>query len=213
MKLNTLQTKKRVLSWAMLLVASLSLSACVSLITPKVEKTVSELRAGEYSLDKGHATLLFKIQHMGLSTYVGRFNQLEASLDFDPADIAAAKLSAVIQVDSLDINDAGLKDDLMGTKWFNQASHPEVIFNTTSVKEINESTFEFTGDLAWRGVTRSMVLQATFHGGASNILTGKYTIGFSAKGSFLRSDFGMDAFIPLVGDKVEIETYAEFQRN
>lgn len=213
MKLNTLQTKRQLLPWITLLIVSLFLSACVSLITPKVEQTVSKLRAGQYSLDKGHATLLFKIQHMGLSTYVGRFNQLAASLEFDPADIAAAKLNAVIQVDSLDINDAGLKNDLMGAKWFNQANHPEVIFSTTSVKEIDQSTFEFTGDLAWRGVTKPMMLQATFHGGASNILTGKYTIGFSAKGSFLRSDFGMDAFIPLVGDRVEIETYAEFQRN
>ena len=213
MNANHLQRKKRILSLALFLIMSLSLSACVSLITSKVEQTVSKLRAGQYSLDKDHATLLFKIQHMGLSTYVGRFNQLEASLDFDPDDITSAKLSAVILVDSLDINDASLKDDLMGAKWFNQTNYPKVIFNTTSVKELDESSFEFTGDLMWRGVTNPIVLEATFHGGASNILTGKYTIGFSAKGSFLRSDFEMDSFIPLIGDKVEIETFAEFQRN
>ena len=208
-----IHTKRQALPLALLLAISLSLSACAALITPKVEQSVSKLRAGQYSLDKAHATLLFKVKHMGLSTYVGRFNKLDASLDFDPANIANSKLSAVIQVASLDINNPGLKGDLMGAKWFNLANHPEVVFETTSVKELDQSSFEFTGDLSWRGVTKPMTLRATFHGGASNILTGKYTIGFSAKGSFLRSDFGMDAFIPLVGNEIEIETYAEFQRN
>ena len=53
----------------------------------------------------------------------------------------------------------------------------------------------------------------TFHGGASNILTGNYTLGFSAETSLLRSDFGMSAYIPLVGDKIDIEIYVEFQKS
>ena len=57
-----------------------------------------------------------------------------------------------------------------------------------------------------------MSLNATFKGGADNLLTGKYTLGFSANGSFLRSDFGIDAFAALVADEVFIEIHAEFQR-
>jgi len=90
------------------------LSACVSLITPKVETDVVKLKAGQYSLDSSHATLLFKVQHLGLSTYVGRFNQFDASLEFDPQNIAAARLSAIIEIDSLDINDRDLKDECNG---------------------------------------------------------------------------------------------------
>ena len=44
------------------------------------------------------------------------------------------------------------------------------------------------------------------------MLTGFYTLGFSATGSIKRSDFGMDQYIPMVGDQVEIEIYAEFQK-
>ncbi len=196
-----------------LLVTLLLISGCVSLITPKVEAELLKLKAGQYSLDKTHGTLLFKIQHLGLSTYVGRFNAFDANLEFDPNNIAAARLSAIIDIDSLDINDPGLKDDLMGRSWFHQKEFPQASFTSTSVKPISESDFEFTGNLSWRGVVKPITVNATFHGGANNILTGKYTLGFSAKGSFSRSDFGMDKYVPLVGDEVVIEAYAEFLRN
>lgn len=199
--------------FSIILISSLFLAACVSLITPKVESEVVRLKAGEYSLDSNHATLLFKIQHLGLSTYVGRFNQFDASLTFDPNNISVATLNAVVEISSLDINDDGLKRDLMGRSWFRQAEYPQAIFESSSVRPINEKEFEFTGTLNWRGVEQPILVKATFHGGASNILSGKYTLGFSATGSLLRSDFGMDKYIPLVGDEVIVEAYAEFLKN
>ncbi len=195
------------------LMSSFLLSACVSLITPKVQADVAKLKAGQYSLDSTHATLLFKIQHLGLSTYVGRFNEFDASLEFDPSNIAAARLSAVIEIDSLDINDEGLKDDLMGRSWFRQAEFPQATFESKAVRPISETEFEFTGILDWRGKQKPITVSATFHGGANNILNGKYTLGFSAEGSFSRSEFGMDKFVPLVGDEITIEAHAEFLKN
>ena len=198
---------------AVLIATALLLNGCVSLITPSVEADLVKLKAGQYTLDKSHGTLLFKIQHLGLSTYVGRFNEFDASLEFNPENIQASTLAAVIEIDSLDINDPSLKKDLMARSWFNQVEFPQALFSSTSVRSLSEAEFEFTGNLTWRGVTKAITVIAEFHGGANNVLTGKYTIGFSAKGSFLRSDFGMDKFIPLVGDEVTIETYAEFLRN
>ena len=198
---------------AVLIATALLLNGCVSLITPSVEADLVKLKAGQYTLDKSHGTLLFKIQHLGLSTYVGRFNEFDASLEFNPDNIQASTLAAVIEIDSLDINDPSLKKDLMARSWFNQVEFPQALFSSTSVRSLSEAEFEFTGNLTWRGVTKAITVIAEFHGGANNVLTGKYTIGFSAKGSFLRSDFGMDKFIPLVGDEVTIETYAEFLRN
>jgi polyisoprenoid-binding protein YceI len=194
-------------------IISVFLTACVSLITPKVEPEVLNLKAGQYSLDPTHATLLFKIQHLGLSTYIGRFNQFDASLEFDPNNITEARLSAIIEIGSLDINDADLKGDLMGRSWFHQVKYPQAVFESNAVNPISDTEFEFKGILNWRGVQKPITVSATFHGGANNILTGKYTLGFSAQGSFSRSDFGMDKYVPLVGDDVNIEAYAEFLKN
>ena len=211
MLINT-KTVSAMNNFVLSVIIVVSLSGCASLIATRVESELIGLKAGQYTLDKSHATVLFKIKHMGLSTYVGRFNDFDANLDFDPLDIGETKLNAVIEMGSLDINNQDLKDDLMGRRWFKQREYPQAIFSTTSIKSISETEFEFTGNLDWRGVVKPLSLRVVFHGGANNILTGKYTIGFSAKGSFLRSDFGMDAFIPVVADRIELEIYAEFQR-
>ena len=195
------------------LATALLLSSCSSLLMPTVETQVATLKAGQYKLDRAHASLLFKIQHLGLSTYVGRFNDFDASLDFDPDNIEESQLQGIIEIATLDINNKALAEDLLSSTWFNAATYPQAIFTSKSVRPINENQFEFVGDLTWRGVTKSIDVLGTFHGGASNILSGKYTLGFSAEASFLRSDFGMDAYIPIVGDQVDIEIHVEFQKN
>lgn len=211
--MHKLVIAKMVWASALVLVLSSCASIITPLITPKVKTEITSLKAGQYSLDKSHAAVLFKVQHLGLSTYVGRFNSVDASLEFDPQNVTAAKLSAVIDIASLDINDEDLKQDLMGGAWFNQKNYPQARFDSTSVVPINDNTFEFTGQLDLRGVQKPIVMTAVFHGGANNILTGKYTLGFSATGSFNRADFNMGDFIPLVGNEVSIEAYAEFQKN
>ena len=180
------------------------LSGCVALITPKVESSFEELKAGDYALDPSHASVIFKIKHLGLSNYVGRFNTVGASLSFDPNDIANSALDAVVHIESLDINNPSLKQDLMDGTWFDQARFPQARFSTVSVKTVSESEYDYLGELEFRGVKKPITLRVSFLGGANNILTGKYTLGFSARGAFKRSDFGMDAYIPLVGDEVQI---------
>ncbi len=180
---------------------------------PNVVTEVLTLRAGQYSLDQAHAALLFKVQHLGLSTYVGRFNDFNASLDFDPQNIAASKLEGIIEIGSLDINNTALAEDLLSKSWFDEATYPQAKFFTLSVKPINDSEFEFVGNLNWRGVTKEISVLGTFHGGASNILSGKYTLGFSAKASISRSDFRVDDYIPIVGDQIDLEMFMEFQKS
>ena len=194
------------------LFATLLLSGCIALLAPSVETEVKHIKAGQYQLDRSHAALLFRASHIGLSTYVGRFNTFDASLNFDPQNMANTELDAVIEIDSLDINNDGLKKDLMGSTWFDQKKYPQAHFTTRSVTPINDAEFEFIGDLNWRGVTQPISLMVTFHGGANNLLTGRYTLGFSATGTFSRAAFGMDAYAAFVGDEIDIETHAEFQK-
>ncbi|MFT5574287.1 MAG: polyisoprenoid-binding protein YceI [Cryomorphaceae bacterium] len=189
---------------------ALMLSGCVSLLAPSVSSKLEPLRAGQYTLDKSHATLLFKVEHFGLSEYVGRFNQFDATLDFDPANIEQTKLEAIIEMGSLDINHASLSKQLLSAKWFDQANHPQAKLSAVGLRQVGKSNFELNGNLKWRGITKPIVLQIVFNGGANNLLTRKYTIGFHASGSFLRSDFGVKTYLPIVGNEIKIDVYAEF---
>ncbi len=195
-----------------LCLAVLLLASCGTLIKPKVKTGLIQLEKGSYKLDPSHVAVLFKINHMGLSTFVGRFNKVDASLEFDPMNIAAAKLSAVIDIASVDVNNADLEETLRGSSWFDAEKYPQAFFKTTSVKIIDENTAEFSGDLNLHGVTAPISLKIHFNGGGNNMLTGSYTLGFSATSSINRSTFGMDYLVPAIADQVDLEVFAEFQQ-
>ena len=71
---------------AIILAPSL-LFSCSRILTPDQTSEVTEVRAGQYVLDPNHASLIWKLNHLGFSTFIGTFNEFEASLDFDPEDI------------------------------------------------------------------------------------------------------------------------------
>jgi len=190
----------------------MSLLSCGTLIQPKVKTGIYQLEKGSYKLDKTHAAVIFKINHMGLSTFVGRFNKVDATLEFDPANIAAASLSAIIDVASMDVNNPKLEDTLRSSSWFNTDTYPQAFFKTTAVALVDDNSAIFTGELSLHGVTAPIQLTITFNGGGNNWLTGFYTLGFSGTTAFNRSAYGIDNLIPAVADKVDIEVFAEFQR-
>ena len=196
-----------------LLLAFILLSGCASIVRPNFQTEIVKLRPGEYTLDPAHAALIFKVDHLELSTYVGRFNAFDATLDFDPDDLAATRLNGIVDMTSMDTNNRDLEDTIKGSDWFDVEQFPQATFSTTDVRVLDDSRFVFTGDLTFRGITAPILLTATFNGGADNILTGKYTLGFTATGSFKRSDYGMDKFAGIIGDDIFLELFAEFLRD
>ena len=197
---------------SLLLVCSAFLISCDRMLTPDFNTDVTELRGGAYTLDPDHATLLWKINHLGFSTFIGRFNDFNASLDFDPENIEASQVEVVINTAGLDINNEEFAEELRGDAWFNVEQFPQAVFRTTSfVESVDEDTFVFVGDLTLLGVTAPVDLEIYFHGGGRNFLTRSYTLGFSASTSFLRSDYGLDRFTSFgVGDEIELEIHVEF---
>lgn len=196
-----------------IVVLSLVLSAvagCASLVAPKVASEPAALKAGAYALDQNHASLLFKVNHLGYSTYVGRFEKLDATLDFDAADVTAAHVEAKIGIASLDVANDAFAQTLTGGAWFDAAAYPEAVFRSTSIEKTGEKSGRLTGELTLHGVTAPVTLDVAFNGGAQDLLRGGYVVGFSAKGNFSRKTFGVDRFEGIVGDDVEIDIEAEF---
>ncbi len=188
------------------------LSACASLLAPKVKNQLIELQAGQYQLDKNHASLLFRVKHLGLSDYVGRFNDFDASLDFDPQDPLSMQLQAVINSASIDVNNPEFEDTLKGSSWLNSQEFPQASFTSQSIKQVSDNQFIITGSLLLNGIRKLIDINLIFNGGANNFISGKYTLGFSARVSFLRSEFGIDQYLGLVGDEVLVEVDGEFYK-
>ncbi|MEZ5922321.1 MAG: YceI family protein [Parvularculaceae bacterium] len=179
---------------------------------PKVDASPAALREGNYRLDPDHAALLFEVDHLQLSKFIGRFDSVNATLSFDPAHPEDAALDATVSVESLAVAVPDFAKTLLGANWFDAARFPDAAFRSTSVRRTGEATGEVDGELTIRGVSHPETLSVTFNGGGQDLIRGGYVVGFSATTTIKRSDFGIDRFEGLVGDDVTIRFEGEFIR-
>ena len=212
-----------ILSLFLALAASPLQQAVAAGESPEVSGTSSTapppVPAGAYTLEKMHASLTFRVDHLGFSNYTARFKRFDAELQFDPADIPASSVTATIDPRSLDLDNPppGFTDTLLGEQWLDAAKFPEMKFRSTQVEPTGANTFRITGEFTLHGVTKPVALDATFNGGyAGHPMDPHARIGFSARGSLKRSEFGIVFGIPAPGttmgvsDNVEVIIEAEF---
>jgi len=184
--------------------------------------SMAPVPAGAYTLEKSHATLIFKINHLGFSNYTARFKKFDAELQFDPAKLAASQLTATIDARSLETDfpypeQVDFNKELQNKDWLNTAQFPDMKYVSKSIEVAGKNAMRIHGDLTLRGITKPVVLETTYNGGyAGHPMDPHARIGFSAQGKLKRSDFGIVYGIPApgttmgVGDDVSVILELEF---
>lgn len=209
-------TKNKPLMYHLTLLAGVCLmlltTGCAAFSPEAVATDRHQIKAGDYRLDKRHGTLLFKVQHMGLAPYLGRFNDFDIVLHYDPANPAASRVSALVKTASIDVNYPAFSKTLIGPQWFDSGNYPEATFTSTGIEWRDANHATLSGELTLLGFTAPVTLDVEFVGAINHVLTGIYTLGFSATMAFDRSVFGLDRHIPLVSDRVEVEIHGELQQ-
>jgi polyisoprenoid-binding protein YceI len=175
--------------------------------------------AGVYTLDKAHASLLLRVNHLGFSYYTTRFSRFDAELMFDPNSLSASSVVATIDAASLEMDGApaACLDIVRGPQMLDVGQYPRITFRSERVRVTGSNTLRIAGSLSVHGVTRPIVLGGTFNGGyAGHPMDPRARIGLSAHGSFKRSDFGIGFGVPApgttmgVGDQIDVTIEAEF---
>src|SRR5690606_10586362 len=142
--------------------------------------------------------------HLGFSMYTGRFTRFDARLQFDPGNVAASKVEVTIDPRSIDADGApeGVMDSLRGSQWLDANQFPNMSFRSTHVEVLSPGKMRVHGELSVRGVTRPVTLDATYNGGyAGHPMDPNARIGFSARGTLQRSQFGISYGLPAPGSK------------
>jgi polyisoprenoid-binding protein YceI len=175
---------------------------------------------GEYQIDKAHTSLLFKVNHLGFSTFTGRFTRVDARLVFDPRDFARSSVNVTIDPKSISTDNApdGFLDQLAGEMFLDATKYPQMAFASRSVEDAGNGRFRIRGELTLHGVTKPLTLEGRYNGGyAGHPFDPQARVGFSARGTLKRSDFGISMGIPTaanhyfgVGDEVEVQLETEF---
>jgi polyisoprenoid-binding protein YceI len=163
--------------------------------------------------------------HMGLSNYTARFAKFDATIEFDPANPTASKVTATIDPTSVRTDYPGNykathkgspfktwdEDLAKNDKWFNAGKFPAITFTSTGVELTGATTGKVTGDLEMLGVKKPVTLDVTFNGSKNpHPFIPTAALGFSASGTIKRSEFGMTNLIGGIGDDVQIFIEAEF---
>jgi polyisoprenoid-binding protein YceI len=161
------------------------------------------------------------VNHLGFSRFTGRFTGIDATLAFEPNRLDASSVTVAIDPRSIATDNApeGFLDTLAKDKdWLNAAEFPQMTFVSQRVEVVSGKNLRVHGALTLRGITRPLVLETRYNGGyASHPFEPSARIGFSAQGSFKRSDYGIAAGVPAsgsqfgVGDEIQVTLEAEFK--
>jgi polyisoprenoid-binding protein YceI len=176
------------------------------------------LPSGTYASDPTHTSLNWKILHMGLSHYTARFKKVDATVTFDAKNPAASKLVATVDPTSITTDYPVSKEhdfdkELQGEKWFDAVKHPTIKFESTGIVLTDKTHGKITGNLTFLGVTKPLVLDATFNGAyPQHPFDKKPVMGFSATAKLKRSDWGMTNYIPMIGDDVDLLIETELHK-
>lgn len=211
------------ISWVAVVAAAGALSAHAA--EGDAKPAALQAPAGVYVLDRNHASLLVRVKHFGLSNYTVAFKDFNAELTFDPANLAKSRVTATINSASIETHYPGdykaghanskyssWNEDLsQNPAWLDAANHPTATFTATDLVMTGPRSATMTGDLTLRGIKAPIVLDVTFNGEAKfPWLGGRSSIGFSAKGGFDRTKFGITNLVPAVAADVEVIIEAEF---
>lgn len=190
------------------LAAALMLSPAAQAQTTQVP---AQAKAGAYTLDSGHSKVTWSVTHLGFSTYVGQFSGVSGTLKIDPANLSATDLQVTIDTNMVGTLDAALDKHLKSPDFLDTAKFPTATFKATKVARTGDRTADITGDLTLHGVTKPVVVHATFNQAGVNFVDKQYSLGFDGKAVIKRSEFGVASYVPAVSDEVTLQIAAEFK--
>lgn len=165
---------------------------------------------GQYALDPSHSRIGFVARHAMVTKVRGAFNEFEGSGYLDGENPANTKVSVRIQAASIDTRNEQRDAHLRSNDFLDMENYPEITFESTEAQQLDDSTFQLTGDLTIKGVTKPVTVDFTFEGAATDPF-GNHRIGFEGAVTINRKDWGvnwnaaLEAGGVLVSDKVTLE--------
>jgi len=182
-----------------------------------LKKTLAALALGSALLGAGHATAAtyaidtegqhafvnFKISHLGYSWLYGTFKDFDGSFSFDDKNPEASTVNVTLKTQSVDTNNAERDKHIRSDDFLSVGKHPTATFASTAVKSTGEGTADITGNLTLNGVTKPVVIAATFIGQGDDPWGG-YRAGFAGSTMLKLKDFAIEKDLGPASSEVEL---------
>ena len=164
-----------------------------------------QVMAADYVIDKQgqHAFVNFKISHLGYSWLYGTFKDFDGSFSFDEKNPQASKVKVSLKTASVDTNNAERDKHLRSGDFLSVDQHPTATFESTSVKSTGQGTADISGNLTLNGVTKPVLIAATFVGQGDDPWGG-YRAGFAGSTKLKLKDFAIQKDLGPASQEVEL---------
>jgi polyisoprenoid-binding protein YceI len=168
------------------------------------------MTTSNWNLDTVHSGINFTVRHMVVSKVRGRFAKFSGSVALDEGDLTRSLVEATIDTSSIDTGTAQRDEHLRSADFFDVEHFPQIRFRSTTIEKLEGDLYRLTGELTIRDVTRPISLEAEY-GGRGKDPWGNERVGFTAKGTLDRRDFGLrwnqvlETGGFLLSDRIEIE--------
>jgi polyisoprenoid-binding protein YceI len=161
--------------------------------------------ASKYKVDPVHSTNVFKITHLGVSPFYGRFDKISGEFSWDKA-AGTGSFNVDIDAASVNSNNPARDKHLNSGDFFNTKEFPKITFKSTGVTKSGDG-FEIAGDLTLVGKTKPVKAMAKFGGEKdAGPQMGGVKAGFDITFTIKRSDFGVSYGVEngALGDEVQV---------
>lgn len=162
-----------------------------------------------YTLDPTHTNVLAQWNHFGFSQPFANFGDVQGTVVHDADNVAASSVEVTLPLSGLEAFSAKFNEHLRSADFFDAARYPVATFKSTKVEDAGEGRLKVTGDLTIKDNTRPVVLDVTLNKAADHPMLKVPAIGFDATTTIRRSDFGVGAYAPNVGDEVTLRITTE----
>ena len=162
-----------------------------------------------YKIDPSHTNVLASWNHFGFSNPSANFGQADGTLVYDAADVSKSSVQVTLPLSGLEAFSPKFNEHLRSADFFDAARYPAATFKSTRVEAAADGKLKVTGDLTIKDATKQVVLDVTLNKAADHPMSKAPTIGFDATTTISRTEFGVGAYAPNVGDEVTLRITTE----
>lgn len=166
--------------------------------------------AAEYVIDdKGsHASINFRIKHLGYSWLVGRFDKFNGTFTYDEANPEASKVAVTIDTASVNSNHGKRDKHLRSGDFLDVEMFPDAKFVSKSVTASGDGSLKIVGDLTLHGETKEITIDANKVGSGKDPWGG-FRAGFEGSTRLKLADFGITYDLGPASTHVELDLHVE----
>lgn len=168
----------------------------------------SAIAATSYTVDSRHTFPSFEISHLGFSIQRGRFDRTSGKVWLDP-DNGTGSINIAIETASISTGFAELEKHLRGKDFLDAARYPHITFVSDKLTFNKDQLIAVDGIMMLHGVSKPVHLAIDHFYCGMNLIAMKNTCGANATTTIKRSDFGVDKYVPKVGDEIKIVIQVE----